>query len=184
MTGMRVSFDMGKLLAYIVKRLAYSVKLLAQSGMLVRMRQQEAESLAVALLAASRALVDGVSAGVRARGFTDLRPAHGFAFTRLAPDGATITELAEHLDVTRQAAAQLADELVTKGYVERRPHPEDARARLIVLTEKGWACTRAAEAAIAETVAGWQATLGAGRLRDLADDLAGIAPNGPLRPLW
>ncbi len=152
--------------------------------MLVRMRQQEAESLAVALLAASRALVDGVSAGVRARGFTDLRPAHGFAFTRLAPDGATITELAEHLDVTRQAAAQLTDELVAKGYVERRPHPDDARARLIVLTEKGWACTRAAEAAIAETVAGWQATLGAGRLRDLADDLAGIAPNGPLRPLW
>jgi DNA-binding MarR family transcriptional regulator len=152
--------------------------------MLVRMLQQEAESLAVALLAASRALVDGVSSGVRGRGFTDVRPAHGFAFTRLAPDGATISELAEHLDVTRQAAAQLADELVAKGYVVRRPHPDDARARLIVLTEKGWACTRAAEAAIAETVARWQAALGEGRLRDLADDLAAVAPNGPLRPLW
>lgn len=35
---------------------------------------------------------------------------------RLSHGGATITELAEHLDVTRQAAAQLADELVAKGY--------------------------------------------------------------------
>src|SRR5215469_11197505 len=116
------------------------------------MENLAAQSLAVTLLAAGRAVVDGVSAGVRARGFTDLRPAHGFAFTRLSRGGATISQLAAHLDVTRQAAAQLADELVAKGYIERREHPADARARLLVLTDKGWACTRAAEAAIADTV--------------------------------
>jgi len=143
-----------------------------------------AQSLAVGLLAAGRAVVDGVSAGVRARGFTDLRPAHGFAFTRLSRGGATITQLAEHLDVTRQAAAQLADELVAKGYIERREHPDDARARLLVLTEKGWACTRAADAAIADTVAAWAAVIGEDRLRALAGDLAMLAPGGPLRPLW
>jgi DNA-binding MarR family transcriptional regulator len=142
------------------------------------------QSLTVSLLAASRAVVDGISAGVRARGFTDIRPAHGFAFTRLARGGATVTELAEHLDITRQAAAQLADELIAKGYIERRRHPVDARARLLVLTEKGWACTRAAEAAITETVAAWEGRLGAQRLRSLAADLEGIAPGGPLRPLW
>jgi len=143
-----------------------------------------AQSLAVGLLAAGRAIVDGVSAGVRARGFADLRPAHGFAFTRLSRGGATITQLAEHLDVTRQAAAQLADELVAKGYIQRREHPADARAKLLVLTEKGWACTRAAEAAIADTVAAWTAVIGADRLRALTGDLARIAPGGPLRPLW
>lgn len=143
-----------------------------------------AQSLAVALLAAGRVVIDGVSAGMRARGFTDLRPAHGFAFTRLSRGGATITQLAEHLDVTRQAAAQLADELVAKGYIERRAHPVDARARLLVLTEKGWACTRAADAAIADTVATWAAVIGEDRLRALAGDLARIAPGGPLRPLW
>ena len=89
-----------------------------------------AQSLAVGLLAAGRAVVDGVSAGVRAHGFADLRPAHGFAFTRLSRGGATITQLAEHLDVTRQAAAQLADELVAKGYIERREHPADAHVHL------------------------------------------------------
>jgi DNA-binding MarR family transcriptional regulator len=148
------------------------------------MRNHDAQSLAFGLLAASRALVDGVSAGVQARGFEDLRPAHGFAFTRLSAGGATITELAEHLDVTRQAAAQLVDELVAKGYVERRPHPRDARARLIVLTDKGWACTRAAEAAIADTLRSWESILGPQRLLALRDDLLRVAPHGPLRPTW
>jgi DNA-binding MarR family transcriptional regulator len=148
------------------------------------MHDDDAQSLAVGLLAASRALADGISAGVRARGFGDLRPAHGFAFARLASGGATITQLAAHLDVTRQAAAQLVDELIARGYVERRPHPDDARARLIVLTEKGRACTRAADAAIADTIGGWAAALGERRLLALRDDLVRIAPLGPLRPAW
>jgi DNA-binding MarR family transcriptional regulator len=148
------------------------------------MRNNDAQSLAFGLLAASRALIDGVSAGVKARGFADVRPAHGFAFARLSAGGATITQLAEHLDVTRQAAAQLVDELVAKGYVERRPHPQDARARLIVLTEEGWACTRAAEAAITDTLRPWEAVLGPDRLLALRTDLLRVAPDGPLRPAW
>jgi DNA-binding MarR family transcriptional regulator len=148
------------------------------------MPDDDAQALAVALLAASRALIDGISAGVRARGFADVRPAHGFAFTRLSRGGATLTQLAGHLNVSRQAAAQLVDELAAKGYVERHPHPHDARARLIVLTQKGWACTRAADAAIADTVRPWAKALGEKRLRALSDDLARIAPGGPLRPLW
>ncbi len=148
------------------------------------MQQHDPEALAFGLLSVSRALVDGITAGVRARGFLDVRPAHGFAFARLAPDGATITQLAEHLDVTRQAAAQLVDELVAKGYVQRGRHPDDARARLITLTSKGWACTRAAEAAITETVREWAAVLGEPRLLALQDDLLRIAPHGPLRPTW
>lgn len=148
------------------------------------MHHDDAQSLAFGLLAATRALVDGVSAGVRARGFEEVRPAHGFAFALLSAGGATITELAGHLGVTRQAAAQLVDELEAKGYVERRPHPHDARARLITLTGKGWACTRAAEAAITDTIGPWAAVLGEPRLLTLRDDLARIAPRGPLRPVW
>lgn len=148
------------------------------------MPDDDAQALAFGLLSASRALVDGISAGVRARGFDDVRPAHGFAFSRLSAGGATITQLAEHLDITRQAAAQLVDELLAKGYVRRQPHPDDARARLITLTDKGWACTRAAEAAIADTVRPWAAALGERRFQALRDDLLRIAPHGPLRPTW
>jgi DNA-binding MarR family transcriptional regulator len=148
------------------------------------MHDDDAQALAFGLLSASRALVDGISAGVRARGFDDVRPAHGFAFSRLSAGGATITQLAEHLDITRQAAAQLVDELLAKGYVRRQPHPDDARARLITLTDKGWACTRAAEAAIADTARPWAAALGERQFQALRDDLLRIAPHGPLRPTW
>jgi DNA-binding MarR family transcriptional regulator len=136
------------------------------------------------VLAAGNALVDGIQAGIAAQGFGDVRPAHGFAFARIAPSGATVSELAVHLGVTRQAAAQLVDELIEKGYVSRRPHPEDGRARLIVLTDRGWACTRAAEQAAADTVQGWAAVLGEERLRALLADLAVVAPVGRLRPTW
>jgi DNA-binding MarR family transcriptional regulator len=148
------------------------------------MDHDDAQALTFGLLAVSRALVDGIQAGVRARGFNDLRPAHGFAFTLLAAGDATVTDLAGHLGVTRQAAAQLVDELAAKGYVERRPHPGDARARLITLTPKGWACTRAAEAAMTDTVRPWTAALGEQRLLALTGDLLSIAQNGPLRPIW
>ena len=148
------------------------------------MDHDDAQSLAFGLLAATRALADGISAGIRARGFGDVRPAHGFAFTRLAAGGATITQLAGHLGVTRQAAAQLVDDLEARGYDERQPHPSDARARLVMLTSKGWACTRAAEAAITDTIRPWAAALGEHRLLALRDDLVSIAPRGPLRPAW
>lgn len=136
------------------------------------------------LLGAARALVDGIDAGVRARGFADVRPAHGFAFARISGDGATVGQLAEHLDVTKQAASQMVEELVTKGYVERRPHPDDARARLIVLTPKGWACTRAADEAAIELLRPWADALGPERLAALRGDLARLAAPGRVRPLW
>src|SRR4051812_7469737 len=85
-------------------------------------------ALSAALLAVAGELTQRIHEGVVARGFEGLRPAHGFAFARLAPDGATVTDLAAHLGVTKQAASQLVDEMVRKGYAERRPHPEDARA--------------------------------------------------------
>jgi DNA-binding MarR family transcriptional regulator len=148
------------------------------------MRDDEAQQLAALVLSAGNALVDGIHDGVVARGFADSRPAHGFAFVRLAPSGATVSELAAHLGMTRQAAGQLVDELAAKGYVERRPHPGDGRARLVVLTDRGWACTRAAEQAAAETIGAWARTLGEDRLRTLRDDLASVAPAGRLRPTW
>ncbi|MFD3313617.1 MarR family winged helix-turn-helix transcriptional regulator [Streptomyces sp. NPDC058694] len=148
------------------------------------MQNSEAMALSAALLAVAGELTQRIHEGVVARGFEGVRPAHGFAFARLAPGGATVTELAAHLGVTKQAASQLVDEIVRKGYAERRPHPDDARARLVVLTEQGWACTRAAEEAAAEAVAPWVELLGEGEVRALRDRLLRIAPYGPIRPAW
>ncbi|GAA2310145.1 MarR family winged helix-turn-helix transcriptional regulator [Streptomyces kunmingensis] len=141
-------------------------------------------ALSVALLAAAGELTQRIHASVVARGFEDLRPAHGFAFVRLGTGDATATDLAVHLGVTKQAAGQLVDELVRKGYVERRPHPTDARARLVVLTERGRACTRAAEDAMAEAVRPWAERLGEDGVRALCEQLTAVAPEGPVRPAW
>ncbi|WP_250401701.1 MarR family winged helix-turn-helix transcriptional regulator [Streptomyces cellostaticus] len=148
------------------------------------MQNSEAMALSAALLAVAGDLTQRIHDGVVARGFTDLRPAHGFAFARLAPDGATVTDLAAHLGVTKQAASQLVEEIVRKGYAERRPHPVDARARLVVLTGRGRECTRAAEAAAAEVVGAWAELLGEGEVVALGRRLLRIAPKGPVRPAW
>ncbi|WDV50626.1 MarR family winged helix-turn-helix transcriptional regulator [Streptomyces coeruleorubidus] len=148
------------------------------------MQNSEAMALSAALLAVAGGLTQRINENVVARGFEGVRPAHGFAFARLAPDGATVTDLAVHLGVTKQAASQLVDEMVRKGYVERRPHPEDARARLVVLTARGWDCTRAAEEAAAEAVREWGDVLGEEQVRVLREQLLRIAPRGPVRPSW
>ncbi|MGW2619055.1 MarR family winged helix-turn-helix transcriptional regulator [Streptomyces sp. NPDC001500] len=147
------------------------------------MHTSEALALSAALLAAAGELTRRIDDGVAARGFEG-RPSYGFAFTRLARGGATVTELGAHLGVTKQAASQLVDELVRKGYVERLAHPGDARARLIVLTERGRDCTRAAEEAAAEAVRAWAEVLGEEQLSALRAQLTRIAPDGPIRPVW
>ncbi|GGM01874.1 MarR family transcriptional regulator [Streptomyces fumigatiscleroticus] len=151
---------------------------------MVPVQNSEAMTLSATLLAVAGDLTRRIHDGVVARGFEGLRPAHGFAFTRLAPGGATATDLAVHLGVTKQAASQLVDELVRKGYAERRPHPDDARARLVVLTDRGLACTRAAEEAAAEAVRAWVAVLGETEVGVLRENLLRIAPRGPVRPAW
>jgi DNA-binding MarR family transcriptional regulator len=141
-------------------------------------------ALPVLLLAAAGNLVEAIHAGVEARGFTDMRPAHGYAFVRLAPDGATIAEIGEHLGVTKQAASQLVDDLVKRGYVQVQPHPRDGRAKLVTLTERGWACTRAADEAAYAAVSQWAAELGAERVGEMAADLGRVVRPGRIRPMW
>jgi DNA-binding MarR family transcriptional regulator len=150
------------------------------------MSDSVAESLAFTALTLALAgeLVQGIHQRVVEAGFDDLRPTHGFAFARISHGGATTAELGEHLGVTKQAAAQIVDELVRKGYVQRTPHPTDARARLLVLTERGWACTRAADAASVEAVAPYREALGPERFAGLVRDLAALRPKGPIRPAW
>lgn len=148
------------------------------------MKYSDAMSLTAALLSAAGSLVQDIHTGVAAHGYTDIRPTHGFVFSLLAPDGATVTEIAAHLGFTRQAASQIADELEAKGYVRRSPHPDDARARLVTLTDKGRRCTRAAEDAALEALRPWAELVGEERLLTLRDELLRLAPGGPIRPTW
>jgi DNA-binding MarR family transcriptional regulator len=141
-------------------------------------------SVATDVLLLAAQLVEAVQEGVARRGFTDIRPAHGFAFARISAGDATTADLAGYLGVTKQAAAQLVHQLEERGYVTRQAHPADGRAALLTLTSSGVACTRAAEEAAGEAVEGWRTTLGAPQFRQLQRALRAVVRPGPLRPSW
>ena len=70
-------------------------------------------------------------------GYADIRPTHGCVFRFVREDGMRLTELAALAGMTKQSVGELVDDLVDLGYVERIPDPEDRRAKLICLTERG-----------------------------------------------
>jgi DNA-binding MarR family transcriptional regulator len=67
--------------------------------------------------------------------------------------------------------------LERKGLVRRDPHPGDARARRIALTDDGWALVRRALAAVESTDAAFFATPGP-ELRALARMICGADDDG------
>ena len=60
-----------------------------------------------------------------------LRAAHTAIFPHLDLEGTRQTTLAQRMGLTKQAVAQLVDELVLMGGLERVPDPSDGRAKLV-----------------------------------------------------
>lgn len=60
-----------------------------------------------------------------------LRTAHTTLFPHIDMEGTRITVLASRIGVSKQAVAQLVDELVEMGSLERIPDPSDGRAKLV-----------------------------------------------------
>jgi len=139
---------------------------------------------AAAVLRVAAQLVDGIQEGIARRGFDDVRPAHGFAFARISTAPSTTADLAAHLGITKQAAAQLVDHLVGHGYLTRKADPRDGRAKLLVLTERGRACTNAAEQAADDVIQRWKAQLSPQQFVEMREALNLIAVPGRLRPAW
>ncbi len=138
---------------------------------------------AAATLRLAGQLVDGIQEGLAARGFTDIRPAHGYVFAALSTD-MTTAGLAVALGITKQGAGQLVDTLVERGYIRRQPDPRDGRAQLLVLTERGHACTQAAERAASDVVKSWHGQVSKADFAQFTHVLHTIAKPGPLRPPW
>ena len=86
--------------------------------------------------------------GVIAAGYPQ-RPAHSGVFAHIDIAGTRLTDLAQRANMTPQAMGQLVDDLERMGYVRRTPDPTDRRAKLIVLTDRGHGCLRAAFTTIA-----------------------------------
>jgi DNA-binding MarR family transcriptional regulator len=114
-----------------------------------------------------RALTERTRGELAAAGFTDLRPVHNVVFALLLGGGRRITDMAAATGVTKQAVTLMVDHLEAGGYVARAADPEDRRAKLVVLTDRGRAAAAASEAIVERIDAEFAARLGAARLDEL-----------------
>lgn len=84
-----------------------------------------------------RALTDRMEVHRSAEGGDPLRFSHLYLLRGLYPDGASVTELAVHLDITKQAVSQLVDTLERMQLLRRDPDPRDGRGKIVSLTPEG-----------------------------------------------
>ena len=94
-------------------------------------------------------------ARLEAAGYPNMSPAFCTLFDNLDREGTRLSELAARAGMTHQSMSELVAILEGRGYLERRPDPSDARARLVCLTPEGKKLARIARAAIAAIEAEW-----------------------------
>jgi DNA-binding MarR family transcriptional regulator len=116
---------------------------------------------------------------VVAAGYDDIGPAHFNVLQHPTPDGLRPSELAARGQMTKQAANRLIRHLEVRGYLTLESDPGDRRARIVRLTDKGWALIRTIRGVVEEVEGEWSERIGRGRfnklrslLRELGDPYA------------
>jgi DNA-binding MarR family transcriptional regulator len=118
---------------------------------------------------------DAIAAELHARldaeGFGEIRPSHGCVFRWIEPGGSRLTLLAERSGLTKQAVGEVVTHLEQLGYVDRRPDPEDGRAKVIHLTRRGEEGMAAANRIFAEIESELAEEVGRERMAELRETL-------------
>ena len=102
-----------------------------------------------ALLRAARVTYgDAIREALSKEGCDDV-PRNGiFVLGSIARTGAPLSQIIKDLGVSKQAAGQLVDTLVLRGYLDRSVDPEDRRRQTVKLSERGRAAAAASRSAI------------------------------------
>ncbi len=111
---------------------------------------EEQETLGRLLFWAERVVVQKTVDALERDGGAPITFAELQVMQQLCLQDIRLTALAERMRMTKQAALQLVDGLERKGVVERRPDPDDGRAKVIGYTEAGY---RLIETVIDATIA-------------------------------
>src|SRR6476661_5384823 len=118
-------------------------------------------------------------------GYDDLARSDGYVFRALAEAPLTTSALAVRLGVTKQGAGQIVDDMTRRGYLTSRPHPDDARARLLELSERGrgaLASARSFHRRYERTLVREHGAEAVAGLRDLLTEMAEPGADGEVDP--
>jgi DNA-binding MarR family transcriptional regulator len=124
---------------------------------------------------ASQALFDEFRIELERSEFGDIRPTHGCVFRFVGGEGLRLTDLAERAKLTKQSVGEIVDDLVERGYAQRIPDPDDRRAKLICLTERGETAQAHGRRLFAKVEKRWAERYGAERIAALRKMLEEVA---------
>jgi DNA-binding MarR family transcriptional regulator len=117
------------------------------------------------------AISDELFAQLAEVGYADIRPAHGCVIGHIDEEGARLTALADRAGLTKQAVGEAVADLEQLGYVERVPDPDDGRAKIIKLTNRGVAATAEAAKIFGEMERRFAAEVGEKRFTEFRETL-------------
>jgi DNA-binding MarR family transcriptional regulator len=120
-------------------------------------------------------LQDAVYSRLASKGFGDIRPAHSSVFRYILPAGSRVSDLADKASMTKQSMAYLTQSLTDLGYAAISPDPDDGRAKLVHLTERGEQVWQMLVELSAEVEADIARITGSKRLEELRDGLVELA---------
>jgi DNA-binding MarR family transcriptional regulator len=112
---------------------------------------------------------------LEASGYGDIRPTHGCVFRFIREEPLRLTELATLAGMTKQSIGEVIDNLVELGYVKRVPDPQDRRAKLLCLTERGEEAQKVGLGLFKKVEQRWAKRYGPERfaqLRELLEEIA------------
>jgi DNA-binding MarR family transcriptional regulator len=104
----------------------------------------EPVDLGILLALAYQGFVRELRAALAQQGFQDLGRSDGYVFRALGQRPMTVSDLAARLEISKQGAGQIIDDMERRGYIQRRPDPGDGRSRLLYLSPRGSAALAAA----------------------------------------
>jgi len=113
-------------------------------------------------------------AGMVARGFQDYGDARYSLLRHIGPSGLSQSRLTTVSGLSKQAVQQQIDDLVRGNIVTRRPDPDDARKKRIVLTDKGLLLYAEIDAVKIEIETRYEQVIGRQRMADLKEILRKI----------
>jgi DNA-binding MarR family transcriptional regulator len=133
------------------------------------------EVIIPALLRAARGSYGhAIRAHLAAAGFDDLPRNGAYVLGGTVNHGGSASGLVRELGVSKQAASQLIDTLVVRGYLQREVDPDDRRRVTIDATERGRAAAAAVRAGVQQIEAQLAAAISPAQLAGMRAGLTAL----------